>query len=285
METIYKIVEKEIIFNNFDDYFNIWFWGDVHRDASGCDVDRWQEFLKTAAKDDPEKTYYMGLGDYHDLASAREQKHLSKDSLHETTMETLDEKVEQNNRVFAKEISQMRNRLLGLIDGNHNWRFPNSVTASEDLANRMGCEHLGWLCHYTLKIRVGGKSHNLYIVACHGRAGGKRAGASINQVEDIKTIFPIADVYVMGHDHNRGAWPVDVLYPLPTRNGVVIKQKRQFLCRSGSFLKGYEKNKSTYVTGRLLRPSDLGALKLIISLKRVLKKGKDYIVPDIKAVI
>jgi len=285
METIYTVHQSEIRLKSFKDHVNLWFFGDVHRDASGCDKERWKWFLRKSAEDDPAKTYYMGMGDYHDLASAREQTHLNRDALHETTMESLDDLVEKNNRGFAKEIKHMRGKLLGLVDGNHNWRFPNGVTASEDLANRMGCEHLGWLCHYTITFRLGTKSQNVYIVACHGRAGGKRIGTSINQVEDMKTIFPMADIYIMGHNHDRGAWPIDILYPSRGKTGVVaIKQKRQFLCRSGSFLKAYEKDRSNYATGRLLRPADLGALKLQVGFHRD-KEGGDRIITDIQAII
>lgn len=282
METIYTTHRAEIPVS-FSDTIGIWFWGDVHRDAVSCDEKRWKWFLDRSAKDDPRYTYYMGMGDYHDLASAREQQKLTRDHLHETTMETLDELVEQRNRKFSEEIKQMRGRLLGMIDGNHNWRFPNGTTASEDLANRMGCPHLGWLTHYTLTFQFPGKkSQAVYIVACHGRAGGKRVGTSINQVEDMKVIFPMADIYVMGHNHDRGAWPVDILYP--NQYGE-MKQKRQFLCRSGSFKKAYETGKSAYEVGRLLRPADLGALKLNISFHRDQGDGRDRIVTDIEAII
>ena len=279
METIYTVHKKEIKLKSWNDIVPIWFFGDVHRDAVGCDKERWQWFLKKSAQD--KEAYYLGMGDYHDLASSREQVHLNRNDLHETTMESLDELVEKNNRAFCKEIKQMNGRLLGLIDGNHNWRFPNGAAASEDLANRMGCEHLGWLTHFTLTFKSVGKSQSVHIVACHGRAGGKRIGTSINQVEDMKAIFPIADIYIMGHNHDRGAWPIDVLYP--THNGS-IKQKRQFLCRSGSFLKAYEKGRSNYATGRLLRPADMGALKLNIGFHRDREEG-DRIITDIEAII
>ena len=283
METIYKIHRKVIKIESVSDFINIWFWGDVHRDASGCDVERWKHFLKKSGEDDPDNTYYMCMGDTHDFASDREQNKLMRDgyALHETTRETIDDLVQKRNRAFCTEIKHMNGKLLGMIDGNHNWKFPNGVTASEDLANRMGCEHLGWLCHYTLTFKIGKKTQNVYIVACHGRAGGKRAGNTINQLEDMKTIFPIADIYVMGHDHMRGAWPIDVLYP--TKDGY-IKQKRQFLCRSGSFKLAYEKDKSSYEVGRLLRPADLGAIKLKIGFHRDRADG-DRIITDIEATI
>lgn len=283
METIYSTHREDIVLKSINESISLWAFGDVHRDAISCDVKRWKWFLDKSSKDDPEKTYYLGMGDYHDFASSREQKVMSRDVMHETTMTSIDELVEKRNRVFAQEIKQMRGKLLGLLDGNHNWRFPNGVTASEDLANRMGCAHLGWLTHLTLSFKFsGGKYQNVYIVACHGRAGGKRIGNSINQVDDLKTIFPMADIYIMGHNHDRGAWPVDILYPTSSGH---IKQKRQFLCRSGSFKKAYEDGKSAYEVGRLLRPADLGALKLNIGFHRDQSEGKDRIITDIEAII
>jgi len=283
METIFTVHSKRIKLDSIAESINLYAFGDVHRDASGCDVDRWKRFLKKSSED-PDG-WYICLGDTHDLASAREQEKLNRDTLHETTMETIDEIVEKRNRDFCKEIAHMRDRLLGIIDGNHNWRFPNGVTASEDLANRMGCDHLGYLSYYVITFEITTtKVQDVHIVACHGKAGGKRAGASINQVEDMKTIFPLADLYIMGHDHNRGAWPVSVLMGVNRHGKVKMKQKRQFLCRSGAFLKGYEEGKSNYVTGRLLRPTDMGALKLNIGFHRDLEDG-DRLVTDIEATI
>ena len=287
METIYRVVEKTITLDSFDDYIYLWLWGDVHRDAKSCDVDRWKLFLTKARKDDPEKTWYIGLGDYHDFASDREQKKLLKEgyALHETTLDTIHELVEKRNRAFASEIKQMNGRLLGLLDGNHNWTFPNGVTASEDLANRMGCDHLGWICYFTIRIKIknSNKAHNVDIVACHGRGGGKRAGASVNQVEDLKGIFPLADIYVMGHDHQLWVRPQDVLYKPHGFKG--IKQKTQYLCRSGSFKKAYMPDKATYEVSGLFKPATLGALKLRLGITRVQINGKDKLRPDIEATI
>ena len=287
METIYKVIRKDILLDNFDDHIDLWFWGDVHRDAKSCDMERWKGFLSKANKEDVGKTWYMGMGDEHDFASDREQKKLLKEgyALHNDTMDNIHELVEKRNRKFAGEIKQMNGKLLGLIDGNHNWRFPNGVTASEDLSNRMGCEHLGWLCYYTLNIRFKNtsKNHTIDIVACHGKGGGKRAGASINQVEDLKSIFPLADIYVMAHDHQLWVRPMDVLYK---PHGVdALKQKTQYLCRSGSFKKAYTPNTSGYEIGMLFKPSTLGALKLRIGIKRIRVGGQDRLVPDINAMI
>jgi hypothetical protein len=235
-----------------------------------------------------ENTYFIGLGDYADFASASEQKALLKTAgLHDQTIEDFGDMVRKRNRALSMEMSFMKPNVLGLIDGNHNWMFSNGTTATEDLADRLMTEYLGWLCHYTLSVKPenSSKSINVYLVACHGRAGGKTPGNTINQVGELRNIFPVADLYVFGHDHQRGAWPNSILVPSSGKDGITtLKQKRQFLCRSGSFKKAYEHDKSGYEVGRLLRPADLGALLLEISFHRDQTEG-DRIITDISAVI
>jgi len=287
METFYNVVTKTITLDNFDDYIDLFIWGDVHRDAKSSDVDRWKGFLSKARKSNPDKTWYLGMGDIHDFASDREQKKLLKEgyTLHEDTLDNIHELVERRNRAFCLEIKQMRDKLLGMLSGNHNWKFPNGRTASEDIAKRMECEHLGWLCYLTITFKFKGttKKHSIDIVACHGKGGGKRAGASVNQVEDLKGIFPLADIYVMGHDHQLWVRPMDVLYKPNNHNG--IKQKTQYLCRSGSFKKAYTPGQAGWEVGMLFKPATLGALKLRISVDRIRVDRKDRLVPRIEATI
>ena len=281
-EFTYEIVNKEIKLKDFDDYADIWFFGDIHRDASSCDVDRWKWFLKKARQGDPDKTYYLGMGDYHDFASTSEKKKIKNSALHETTMESIEDMVYKRNRALSMEMSQMRGKLLGFVEGNHNWIFENGMTSTEDLANRMGTEYLGWLCHYTLTFKIGkSKIQNVYVVACHGKAGGTTAGITLNQVDKLTKIFPVADIYIMGHDHQRGAFPKNILIP----SSGSVKQKRQLLCRSGSFKIGYESGKGGYEVRALYKPADLGALKVRVSFHRDYKSGKDRVITDTEAMV
>jgi hypothetical protein len=288
MINTFKTFQKTYPLDGVTDYYYIWFFGDVHRFARSCDVDRWKYFLKKAKEDvdaRPDRTLFVGLGDYDDFASTREKKDMSK--LHETTIDGFDMIDERNMREMAKEMSFMRGRTIGLIEGNHHWVRSNGKTSTMDLCERLETEYLGWLCHYTMLFKP---SYNMttpvHMVLCHGKAGGKRAGTSINHVEDMKGIFPAADIYCMGHDHQRGAWPVNVLIPVPALPGYKLKQKRQFLCRSGSFKKAYEDNTAGYEISRLLKPADLGALRLKIGFHVNKKKeSESRIVTDIEALI
>jgi predicted phosphodiesterase len=284
MSFLYTEHIKRIEIPSYKNKTDLWLFGDVHRDTQSCEVERWHDWLKKARNTD---AYYISMGDTHDFASASEKKSLQKADLHETTLEKFDQIVTEMNRKFCGEIGFMRDKLLCMVDGNHNWLLANGKTSTDDLAERMNSISVGWLCHYTwlFSFKDHGKGNNLAIrfVLCHGKAGGKTAGITITQVDDLKRVFPVADVYVMGHDHQRGAWPVSVLVPSQSTNE--IKQKRQLLCRSGSFKKAYVDGHASYEVGKLFKPSDLGALKLTISFNRSQKNGTDILSPYIEATI
>lgn len=289
MDYIFTTKRKEIK-GRIDDTWFIYFFGDIHRDTRSCDVDRWKWFIDNAKKSPVHHTYFFGMGDYCDFMAISERRSLERGKVHDDSKNILDELAERNNRMVAEETSFMRGRILGLLDGNHNWLFQNGKTGTEDLAERLDTEPLGWLCHYTLNFTLGynvsrKNSIDVHFVLCHGKAGGKTAGITINQVDDLRRVFPVADVYCMGHDHERGAWPKSVIIPTHGGGGHRLKQKRQFLCRSGSFKKGYEDGVPGYEVGRLLKPSDIGALKLRISFHRDRKHKDDRVITDITAEI
>jgi len=291
METIYTTKTRDIELPDTKHKIKLWLFGDIHRDAPSCDVDRWKWFISEAKKTHDDYTYYIGLGDYNDFASSKEQEHLqTKRGLHRETIVKLDGLAERDNRLIAREMSFMRGHILGLIEGNHTWVFMNGRTATEDLCDRLGTEYLGWLNHFSWRVRFPNtkRTQLIYIVSCHGQAGGKTVGNSVNQLDNLRQVFPIADVYCMGHDHQRLARPVSVLLPMYRVDGsgeIVLKQKRQFLCRSGSFKRAYVENISGYEVGRLLKPSDLGALMFEIGFHRDNKNGEDRLITDIKAIV
>ena len=95
-------------------------------------------------------------------------------------------------------------------------------------------------------------------------------------------IFPTADLYIMGHDHRKGAVPTSTLEVVTGARGKLItKQKRQWLCRSGSFLRGYVENEPSYVAGALMRPTDLGTIRIEVKVTRETRGGTDLMAKDI----
>jgi predicted phosphodiesterase len=290
MDYTYTVKQKTIKCSISDTHILIPF-GDIHRDTKSCDVERWLWFLQCAEKTMKENrsTHFVCMGDVHDFASISEVKKIKSANLHDDTYDNFDLGAQEKNRKICEEMKFMRGRMLGFVEGNHNWMMQDGKSANEDLAERMGTESLGWLCHYSVRFDFNDeskKSQTIHMVLCHGKAGGTTEGASLNQLDQLRRIFPAADIYIMGHDHQRLAKPASVIIPVQDRRGgFMMKQKRQFLIRSGSFKKGYGEGTHSYEISRLLRPSDLGAVMISLQFHRSQKDDEDRIITDLKVTI
>jgi hypothetical protein len=276
MDTTFKVTRHEIN-AKLGHPVNLHFWGDVHFEADACNKDKFIRFVQRTAK--IPNSLFVGMGDYHDFASAKEQAKLHNSELHDQTYELFDSWAQTHNRKFAEILSPMRGKLIGLLGGNHTWKLQNGYYADEDLAQRMDTKYLGWLSVIVLNFKTSRCTRSLKIVACHGRGGGKLVGSSINGVDDLRKIFPSADVFVMGHDHQRGAWPAVSLDIETHSPNPFVKAHEQWLVRSGSFLKSYEDGRSQYTTKGLYRPSSLGAVSLSVTIDRhrEQKQGREEI--------
>ncbi len=245
-------------------------FGDVHRHEPGCDEPRWHRFLKWARENHTPHTYYIGMGDTEGFMSKSERKKVRDADLHDSTVAALDGLADTWHNRMLGELEFMRGNLLGLVQGNHDWTYENGQTGTQRLAEALGCKWLGGVGYVRMSVTFGntGTRQSIDIVAVHGRAGGKLSGTSINQVEDLTLIFPDADIYIAGHDHRRYAVPRSVLHITSAKDGLEVQQKRQWLCRSGSFLKGYVEGESSYIVSRYMRPCDLGVIRGSINFHR-----------------
>lgn len=185
--------------------------GDIHYGTSKCDVDRFKDALhycKNLRKKRVVKYVYMG--DELDIASASERKVLLNSDLHDATYEQIDHAVIARGEELLKLLAFTIGDNLGMVEGNHKWVFQNDYpehdvhkgeTSTRWLARRLGTAWLGFLTYLRVSV-VGEKSpgndqYTYDIVACHGKGGGKLVGTSINQVDDIRKIFPVADAYCL----------------------------------------------------------------------------------------
>lgn len=275
--------------------FRIYPLGDQHCASKNHDEERYKETLSELRKD-PDG-YFVMLGDEHDLASFGERKAIRAANLHESTLHDLDQRALQKCRDFVEMHKWMGDRLLFMIQGNHYWTFSSSsksdgiepgMSSTQWIANQLGTRWAGWLTYHRISVRRpgwknAGKQMTVDIVASHGKAGGKLVGTAYNQVSELRGIFPGADIYLMGHDHKRGAVPDSTLHVPHSGHGcgLIVKQRRQWMVRTGSFLKGYVPNEAGYIVGRLLRPAELGNVKLDVKVARVRKDGADCISADV----
>lgn len=267
--------------------------GDQHQKTEAHDADRYKAWLQECRR--LQNAYFIFLGDELEFASSSERAALRVAKLHGSTIRDLDLSVLAKCKEFVAQHDWMRGRIVGMIQGNHTWAWMTSdsqrgiregETSTQWIANALGCAWLGWLSYARVNVRGAGRGasrYNVDICAAHGKAGGKLVGTPINQVADLRGIFPSCEIYIMGHDHKRGAWPDSSLY-LPTGGGRTcekIKQRRQWFIRSGSWLKAYEPGVGGYVVGRLLRPAELGGVVVDIQAHKRTAAGDRSFEADI----
>ena len=259
-------------------------FGDVHKDSALHNESAWKYFLADQKKKMTSNTFFIGMGDYNDFASESEQEYLNKGTkLHQDTKEMFSLTVEENIRKFCDDISFMKGRILGMLDGNHNWTFSNGETATQNMCNRLNTECFGWICYLHLVFNVSGKLYAVDMVLCHGKAGGKTAGVTFNQVDELRKVFPSASVYVMNHDHSTGAKKEQVLVWNTHKNR--IEDLTQHLCRGGCFLLTYKDGSRSYGIRRLYKPSVIGAIEINIKFVYVCENKKKLYQPRISVII
>lgn len=242
--------------------------GDMHVGSPMCDEDRLYSLLEWAGKQ--KNLYLLGMGDYMDLASTSERSILTDRKLHESTAHQLESLYKKQTKRLAERMAKA-GKWIGLIEGNHFAQFQNSTTSTQLMADILGCRYLGVSSFIRLALHApkvaGGGPFKVDIWAHHGKAGGRLPGGTINSVARMMDIAE-ADIYICGHDHQKGAVSVSKLRLVDGDEGPILKHRKVLLVRSGAFLKGYEDGHASYVADAAMRPSDLGVTKISIALKR-----------------
>ena len=211
------------------------------------------------------------MGDYLDSTSTSERGFLNKAEFHETIKSDLAELTRAKVRKFAKEIDFMKGRLIGLVGGNHYYQFESGATSDHMLCDLMGCKFLGVSSLTRLSVECGGRNTTFDIFAHHGMGGARLFGGSINRVDQMRE-FAEANLFIMGHDHQRGIVPARPVIRLVNDHGkMIVKEKKQSLARSGSFLAAYNPGERNYNVDACRAPCSLGHVELEL-------KATDYYV-------
>jgi hypothetical protein len=257
--------------------------GDNHDDIDAHQDSHLKE-LKTYCKRYPAHTVlFLLMGDYGDFCSTSERSIIRNSKLHETTLKTLDDVAESRLVKRIKQFEFMKGRVIGVHNGNHDWKFStgrfNGMYASEVLATELQAKHLGYVCYSVVcfnNVHDAGMRSRLDIASCHGRGGGRLIGAGFNQVEQMTAIFPNADIYAQGHNHQLGGLPsarleVDLC---KRTNKLMLKQRVISFIRTGSSMQGYRVGESSYVSDNLMKPCALGFPVSVLEFNRVTKDGE-----------
>jgi hypothetical protein len=266
--------------------------GDVHYTSPMHSTEGFATARKEWQHLDPETTWYIWTGDEHETTSHSERPVFEDGRIHESTLSKLDKVMADDCEELYEKCMFMKGHVLGMIQGNHFWVFQSEckkrgivvgMTSTEYMCKLFETKWLGFLNYMRLSVDIQSAKTALDLVTAHGKAGGKLVGTPINQVNDLRTIFPAADIYTMGHDHTRGALPASCLQAPNgcSKGDFVIKQKRQWLGRSGCFLRGYVENEQNYPVKAMYRPTEIGYIKYETRFSRPNSKlGKSVMTVD-----
>jgi hypothetical protein len=98
-------------------------FGDVHFDTRGFDEERFDNYIKITKSYPQDECLYLLMGDALDFSSTSELRKLQSANLHETTYDRFDRMAMSDIKKFCKKIAHMKGRMVGVIGGNHQWKF------------------------------------------------------------------------------------------------------------------------------------------------------------------
>jgi hypothetical protein len=248
-------------------------FGDIHHDSPSFSEHKFKEFCAYAKKQ--KDALFLGMGDYFDGYSTSERAIIYDHGLHESSRKREDMAAKGRIGKLAKEIEFMRGKLIGLMGGNHFSCFPDGSTSDQVLAGTLGTTYLGACAAIRLVIQRPGAndSASVDIFAHHGKGGGTTAGGKFNSVEKLAGVCD-ADIYLMGDNHARGVFPMgDRLTLTNTTGGLQVKSRTRWIGRTGSFLRAYVENESSYVVDAAMSPANLGWIEFTLTPKRTTESG------------
>lgn len=265
-----------------NDYITLIPFGDIHWDSPAHARDEWETFIRTVKT--YHNPYFLGMGDYMDGYSTSERRIVYSHDLHESTLKRQERDTYKRLDEFVSEIAWMKGRIIGILGGNHYPVFSDGTTGDQYIARKLGAQYLGACAAIRLTLEQGkSRSCALDIFAHHGKGGGITAGGRLNAVEKLQNVCE-ADIYLMGDNHARGCLPLgDKLRLVHTSAGLALSCRKQWIGRTGSFLKSYSPGSPSYVVDSALPPASLGWISFRLTFARLRDGGKDNLTVDIRA--
>jgi hypothetical protein len=267
----------EIEFDKFGQEIGIFPHSDIHYGAYNHDGDKWEKALaKCRELSNTMPIYYLGGGDYIDLASTSERKIFGDDKIHDTSRHSIDGLANRITEEYIEQTAFMKGKMIGMVEGNHHFRYESGQTNTMQICRAMGCKYLGGVSIIRLifSYAKGNKKVSTDIYSHHtagSKGGGRREGASLNNLENMMHVVD-ADIYLAGHDHKFNLALPSTIYLDHQMN---IKERERMLVRTGSFQKGWMPDHAGYVPTFNGRPNYLGCPLIILKPTLIKVKQSD----------
>lgn len=245
-------------------------FGDVHKGSEGHHGRLWMKFLQTQERD--KHSYCIGVGDLVDAdrPSMRQRKLLSLVDRPEAWTHEDRKDFAFLDKHVVPDYMRIRERCLGLLDGDHFVVFSNGMTSTQYICRKTGIPYLGERMAYVgLSFRTESQVTQVCrytILARHGRGAGNTAGGDVTGLQRQNAQW-LADLYLGGHTHRENAHPVPLLGPNTLFDD--LKEKTVWYVRCGSFLRGFMANKQLYPEQEEYGPLCTGWVEIRLTIARL----------------
>jgi hypothetical protein len=164
----------------------------------------------------------------------------------------------------------VRDKILGVIDGNHEARIVDQFGYSplQGFCALLEIPYCGWSA--VLELKVGkGRTNAYYCYMHHTTGGGGSLGGALNRSVKLQDIVQGVDVYCGGHNHQLVTGVKSVYRPDPDGQRVIARKVTYVDC--GSYL-DYEES---YAEKGMYPPGKLGSPRLRFQgYRNASKKGR-----------
>ncbi len=247
--------------------FNIVGIGDIHIGNVGCDIKRLEEII-TWIKKTP-NTYVVGMGDYCEAIQIDDPRFDERSIDPEFKIRDISHLISKQIKEVVNLFMPIKNRILGLLAGNHEetYRLHYRRDIIYEIAERLNLQDkvLGYdgfiQIIFTRKPKnIKGTSNIFTIYATHGFGSARKSGSKVNRLEDFSHYID-AELIMVGHEHKKIIAPPIV--KLGINNAGKLYQRKVLAVMTGSFLRGYMENATTYIEKKGYAPCDLGIVKVM----------------------
>lgn len=260
-----EVVHKNITIHSREEMVELVFIADLHVASRTFVKDALLHAVDFIHK--RKNCFWCGLGDLGECINYKDDRRFNQDSLRDRyagRLHKLHQLERDELKGFFKSIAQ---QCIVLLDGNHEselkrrygfdltWDLINYFNADCGADTKWGDDAV--YLRLSINRRWGNaNSDKVYdFFLAHGYGGARTPAGKVNKVEEMRRIFPTADFFIMGHQHDASYRKPSALY---INKGHDVCEKTQYLIGLPSFCKTYEKGSSGYASRKLYPPTSIG---------------------------
>lgn len=265
-----EFLKHKLSYSSKSDVVNIIPLGDIHLGNINCDEGALRQLINYIAQ--KEETYWIGMGDYIDAITYSDTRFDPKTvSCKYLKGGDIDKIIQLQIDDLTKLFYPIKEKCLGLLRGNHEEaiRKHYHYDVIYEIAKNLDLKR-DLLLYDTAIMRLNFKrekskqSTDYDIFLSHGNMGGRTYGYKSNRIQELHKFF-LADIYLVAHSHIKQAQISNTIYF--DRWGRERK-KKIIDAMTGCFLKGYEMNTTSYIEKKMLPPTDIGVVKIMLTPSR-----------------